>query len=154
MEAIFDTLFGNILVLLAIVGGIVGFIKDRNNKEKESTKPYSVPRPTQKPSGGGNLANHMEVTEEQTKSTVSTTSLREQFDASTHRAIEGGEHDAIAEGMVGKSSSSSNKNNRMRKQISNNLSKQGLVNGIIMSEVLGPPRAKRPYRSVLTERRK
>ncbi|WP_404453054.1 hypothetical protein LG329_02755 [Virgibacillus necropolis] len=149
MDAIFETIFGNILIILAIVGGIAGFIKDQKNKGSKSTKPYSTPKPTRTPSGGGHQANNEGVSTEQTYST----SMREQLDSTTHRAIEHGEHDALSNSNLGTPSKSSN-NNQMKKQIKGNLSKQGLVSGIIMSEVLGPPRAKKPYRSVLTDRRR
>ncbi|WP_077327053.1 hypothetical protein [Virgibacillus siamensis] len=40
-----------------------------------------------------------------------------------------------------------------KKRISNNLNKKGLVNGIIMAEILGKPRAMQPYRSIISKRR-
>src|SRR5690625_2236794 len=38
---------------------------------------------------------------------------------------------------------------RHKKRIRKNLTKKGLINGIIMSEVLGPPRARKPYQNIL-----
>lgn len=43
--------------------------------------------------------------------------------------------------------------NEMKKRVSGNLDGKGLVNGIIMAEVLGPPRAKQPYRSIVQRRK-
>lgn len=41
----------------------------------------------------------------------------------------------------------------MKKRVSGNLDGKGLVNGIIMAEVLGSPRAKKPYRSIVQRRK-
>lgn len=153
MEAIFDTVFGNILVLLAIVGGIVGFIKDRSKKEDQSRRPYTPPNPTPTPSVGYDVPSE-EKSYEVSVENQQTYRMEEQQDTNIHRAVKNGEHDAIAKSTLRKPSNGLNKNKRMKRQIKSNLSKQGLVNGVIMSEVLGSPRATKPYRSVITERRK
>src|SRR5690606_32233886 len=41
---------------------------------------------------------------------------------------------------------------KFKKDVKTSLNHKGLVNGIIMSEVLGPPRARKPFRSVIAER--
>ncbi len=41
----------------------------------------------------------------------------------------------------------------MKRRVSGNLDGKGLVNGIIMSEVLGSPRAKQPYRSIVQKKK-
>ncbi|MFD1066359.1 hypothetical protein [Oceanobacillus locisalsi] len=41
----------------------------------------------------------------------------------------------------------------MKRRVSGNLEGKGLVNGIIMAEVLGSPRAKKPYRSIIQKRK-
>ncbi|GAB4073408.1 hypothetical protein GCM10028778_09260 [Barrientosiimonas marina] len=41
----------------------------------------------------------------------------------------------------------------MRKEMRHNLTREGIVNGVIMSEVLGQPRALRPYRSQVAQRK-
>ena len=43
---------------------------------------------------------------------------------------------------------------RFKKDVKSGLNYKGLVNGIIMSEVLGSPRARKPYQSVTAERRR
>lgn len=52
-------------------------------------------------------------------------------------------------------SSSGNKNKmQFKRDVKSGLNREGLINGIIMSEVLGSPRARKPYRSVVSERKK
>ncbi|WP_042145992.1 hypothetical protein [Paucisalibacillus sp. EB02] len=46
------------------------------------------------------------------------------------------------------------KKEQFKKDVKTGLNYKGLVNGIIMSEVLGPPRARKPFRSVTVERSK
>lgn len=152
MEAIFDTVFGNILVLLAIVGGIVGFIKDRSKKETESSKHYPTPKPTRTPSGGYDVASEKRSYEISIENQQGNQMKEQQ--THTHRKIKNGKHDAIVKGAVGLPSNSSTKKNKMKRRVGKNLSKDGLVNAVIMSEVLGPPRATKPYRSIVEERRK
>jgi len=40
----------------------------------------------------------------------------------------------------------------VKKQMQNRLSRKGLIESVIMAEILGPPRARKPYKSVITER--
>lgn len=152
MEAIFDTLFGNILVLLAIIGGIAGFIKDKSGKGNETSKPYTSPQPVNTSSSGRYETGSEEIYTDSANYVSSSITRDEQPD--THRAVENGEHDALSGIKQRKLTPDSKKNSVMRKQISRNLTKQGLVNGIIMNEVIGPPRAMKPYRSITEQRRK
>src|SRR5699024_1500728 len=41
---------------------------------------------------------------------------------------------------------------KFKRQLQSNLEKKELINGIIMAEVLGPPRSRKPYQSVISER--
>src|SRR5699024_10950928 len=43
---------------------------------------------------------------------------------------------------------------QFKKDMKKNLTKQGLIDSIVMAEVLGPPRARKPYRSIIYERKK
>ncbi|WP_174613848.1 hypothetical protein [Virgibacillus ihumii] len=47
----------------------------------------------------------------------------------------------------------SDEQKQFKKRVRSNLNKKGLVNGIIMSEVLGKPRAMKPYNSVSSKKR-
>lgn len=152
MEAIFDTLFGNILVLLAIVGGILGFLKDKSAKEQDSHKPYTATSANPTPPVSENRTAFEEVSFESESYASSTITRDNQID--THHSVENGIHDALPNRKMNAPTQQSPKNSILRKQISNNLTKQGLLNGIIMNEVLGPPRATKPYNSVIGQRRK
>ncbi|WP_047981457.1 hypothetical protein [Ornithinibacillus contaminans] len=49
--------------------------------------------------------------------------------------------------------SGSGNQEQFKRQMKKRLSGEGFVYGVIMSEVLGPPRARKPYRNVLMERK-
>ncbi|WP_430785184.1 hypothetical protein VBD025_10460 [Virgibacillus flavescens] len=152
MEAIFDTLFGNILVLLAIVGGVLGFFKDKNAKEQDSNKPYAAPKANQTSQDREERTAYEEVPYESQSYASSTIARDEQTDTSD--SVEIGIHDALPNRKLNAPTQRTPKNSHLKKQISHNLTKQGLLNGIIMNEVLGPPRATKPYKSVTGQRRK
>ena len=42
---------------------------------------------------------------------------------------------------------------KFKRKVKSGLTKEGLLNSIVMAEVLGPPRAKKPYKSVIEERK-
>lgn len=163
MEGILDAIFGNFLVVLAIIGGIVGFLKDRSNKDKEEGhKPYQVPKPTATPSGGGNYQSQHETTTVQTNRTtleeqqeIQMQQLAERMNTDTTVSVGGRPNDMIIEKMNRRQGDNdSHEKKKMKKQVKRNLTGKGLVDGIIMAEVLGPPRAVKPYKSVIASRRK
>jgi hypothetical protein len=49
--------------------------------------------------------------------------------------------------------SSNNNQIQFKKDVKAGLNREGLIRGIIMSEVLGPPRARKPYQNIITERK-
>lgn len=46
------------------------------------------------------------------------------------------------------------KHKKFKKDFENSLSSKGLINSIVMAEVLGEPRAKNPYQSVISKRKR
>src|SRR5690625_809071 len=56
MEALLEAIFGNFMIVLIIIGGIVGFLKDKSEKGKQqknqSESPFETPNPTAAPSAG------------------------------------------------------------------------------------------------------
>ncbi|SDQ48851.1 hypothetical protein SAMN05216232_1790 [Virgibacillus subterraneus] len=154
-----------ILIILAIIGGLAGFLKDKSdtnsNKQKRTA---SSPRPSPAPFGGAGET----VSNNQPQSTVAKTSIEEQqqeqrerladrMNTDTQKALDERKHDAII------TDNSENREpdrelsaeqKRFKRRIKNNLNQKGLVNGVIMAEVLGSPRATKPYQSVVKQRRK
>ncbi|WP_188453619.1 hypothetical protein [Virgibacillus oceani] len=164
MEGIFDAIFGNFLVVLAIIGGIVGFLKDKskNDSDRDHNKPNRVPKPTATPSGGNYQSQHQsppvqtymntQTMEEQQEEQMQ--QLAERMNADRVQRADNRQHDAIIGSTLKKRSSFDAHNKmKMKKQVKRNLTGKGLTDGIIMAEVLGPPRAVKPYKSVIESRR-
>ncbi|WP_164668571.1 hypothetical protein [Virgibacillus doumboii] len=155
-----------IFVILAIIGGLAGFIKDKSdNNSGKPKRTFNTPKPSPTPSGGRNTTAHP-VTDYAGETVLNTASIEEQqeeqrnrlaerMQTPTHKAIPGGEHDALIGNTIKEPEKDlSAEQKRLRRRIKTNLNQKGLVNGIIMSEVLGPPRANKPYRSIVSQRRK
>ncbi|MBT2214503.1 hypothetical protein F3157_00290 [Virgibacillus dakarensis] len=151
-----------LLVILAIIGGVIGLFKDKST-DKTNKKPYQVPKPTATPSGRNYQAERSEpavhdnartstVIEEQRDNQIE--QLAEQINTSTREMQKKLSHDAIIGNTLRQPKNIDYQKAAMKKQVRKNLTRKGLVDGIIMAEVLGPPRSRKPYRSVISERTK
>ncbi|MDY0405533.1 hypothetical protein P5G51_009095 [Virgibacillus sp. 179-BFC.A HS] len=65
--------------------------------------------------------------------------------------LDANNHTALPFGKL-KQNNASERNQNLKKQMKKRITGNGLVGGIIMSEVLGSPRAMKPYRSVVARR--
>ncbi|MGY0692881.1 hypothetical protein ACW2QC_08830 [Virgibacillus sp. FSP13] len=152
-----------ILAILAIIGGAIGMFKDKTTETKHK-RPYQVPKPTATPSGG-NYQSRREAPAMQPKQVKNTASMEKQredqmkqladiMNTNTEQKADKQLHDAIIGNTIRKPGELSNRKSSLKKQVKKNLSNKGLIDGIIMAEVLGPPRAHKPYQSIISERRR
>ncbi|MFD2630868.1 hypothetical protein [Oceanobacillus kapialis] len=166
ISSILEAIFGNMFVILAIIAGIIGFFKEGSKKKEENTQ--NRPRQNTPPTQRSNSSNpRTSPSLEDTVSTIDASSIEEQQQnqldhlanryATAKRSAEN-----ISENLQRSSSlkerskeddhlSASQK--QFKRKLNRNLTKQGLANGVIMAEILGPPRAKKPYRTVVQERK-
>ncbi|MEN2765947.1 hypothetical protein [Ornithinibacillus xuwenensis] len=158
--------------IIFIIAGIIKAISGGNSeqKEKQQSKPKQpnhVPKPTATPSGGNTRTK--QTVYESTKAEVSIEEQKQQqmerlasrMNTDVRASKNNVNQKDIALGSVIQdeikhhdNQQSSYKKEQFKKQVKNRLNGEGLINGVIMSEVLGPPRARKPYRNVLTERRR
>ncbi|GGJ83379.1 hypothetical protein GCM10007063_02350 [Lentibacillus kapialis] len=154
-----------ILIILAIVASISGLFKDKSDTDTPvPQRKNNQSEPTPAPSGSGQTRSSTE-NETETQTTVSASSIEEQQDeqrkqlaermnTTKHQYTEQ-EHDAIISHKTRKSDTDlTDQQLKLRKNMNNNLTRSGLINGVIMSEVLGQSRAVKPYRSIITQRKK
>jgi hypothetical protein len=175
MEALLELIFGNFFIVLLIIVGILGFLRDSSAKQKEEerkrrsrpTKP--VPQASRNPqSSRDDSRTTVRDTLEKARETISSVSVEEQqkdqmeklADRFNTRANE--KLDEVQEGVTTAARNVlqeadkvdlSKEQEQIKKGVTQSLRGKGLINGIIMSEVLGPPRARKPYQSVIAERR-
>ncbi|MFD2046104.1 hypothetical protein ACFSTA_12025 [Ornithinibacillus salinisoli] len=172
MQEIFDFLAGNIIFVIIIIGAILRLLggSKENEQEKRGQNPRPrqnpEPRPTATPSGGQRQRNNQPV--KQNETAAQTISIEDQQQQQLERLAGrmNTSKDQSMDDLTGHSSNlgetfkqpkrniDSHKEENYRKQIKGNLSRNGLVNSVIMAEVLGSPRAKKPYRSVIADRKR
>ncbi|GIP61603.1 hypothetical protein J32TS6_01580 [Virgibacillus pantothenticus] len=168
MEELFEAIFGNAFIIFAVIAGIIGFFKDSFSSDKEEKSKHSKPTNRPVPPFGGETvkkpSNPMKR-QERARDSFSTASASEQKQQQMEQLAEqiGTNLQAPLKEFQQQAKSIQNKRDdetkhlhkqKLKRQVANNLTQEGLVNGIIMAEVLGKPRAKNPYRSILSNQMK
>ncbi|UOR12272.1 hypothetical protein [Halobacillus amylolyticus] len=159
MGDILELLFSNIVILAAVIGGIISFVSGLNKKEKEKSK---QPKQPSSPLSTSSQQPSTNQEPEQMKESASTSDgrMKEYYEEKQKRLDEIREYQK-KRGQRSTPSSQTNEeldqhaddeqagsvNKKSAFSHSNQWDKKRLADGIIMSEVLGPPRAHRPHRS-------
>lgn len=150
-------------IILAIIGGLVGIFNDKKfkkTKEPKGTIYNSSGSATE--TAGEIVTNDEDGQQGQSNSGGSIERQRldqrqrsaERMDTETQKEMRKRKHDSIIGGTnkVPENNLSA-KQKQFKKRIKRNVNREGLVNGIIMAEILGSPRATKPYRSVISQRK-
>ena len=135
IDAILEFLFSNLLLVFVLIGGIISFVQRLLGEEQKKTQKNPTMR---KPV----LTNEEPVFQ---KTQRSATIDKEERDIQGERAqAEKDEPDVPLQQEVEKEEI---QQYREEKQLPpfKKVNKQEVVNGIIWSEILGPPRAKKPH---------
>ena len=161
MEAFFDFIFGNIFLVAVIIGGIISWWQGlkKNDDEKETTRMPSGPlqSPTREPSlerepesytkktGEDRLKEYYESKKEKLEEISEDKGAEKTFtyetpnkDFHTTRMERFIPDEEKPDKPLGSIKSIKNKNRWDRKR---------LAEGMVMSEILGPPRAHKPHSS-------
>ncbi|WP_077621465.1 hypothetical protein [Sediminibacillus massiliensis] len=164
-----EDLIGLLVPLLAVAGWLFGLFNKQDEEGKEPGKPVrrhqSESRPVPKPEG--NMAEQ-EVKQKPKTSVETYTDAQNYYEKKVEKLAEiqdglskatdtlitkdsiGTEKDSKPQVQVKVQSGSKKPKLKVRK----NLSKKGLAESIVMAEVLGPPRAVKPYQDVIQQKRK
>lgn len=168
MEQLIQVIVDNLFIILIIISGIIGFLgKNRSENDEKEKRPqskrsrpgtassrrqtntrerYSERQPAENASSRTTLAEQHREQMEQLAGKLNTETKEALNDLSSDISQENSLREPAPE--------LSKKQEEFRGQIKRNLNREGLINGIIMSEVLGPPRAKRSFRREAAERRR
>ncbi|WP_163970038.1 hypothetical protein [Oceanobacillus halotolerans] len=179
MQGLLEAIFSNFFIIIVIIAGLLGFLRDnaaKGNKKQEQRprqqrpSPTRQPRPSRTPSGP-TQAKKVDSSPVDSSRQIQSTSIEQQREDQMKRLAdqiqtegkqdldEKVQNEAIQDIMQ------TNEDKRqkqqlteeqfqLKQQIKHNLTKKGLVNGIVMAEVLGPPRSRKPYQSIIHERNK
>lgn len=173
MEGLIDLIMNNIVIFVLIVGAIFKFFSGETNaggEDKKNTPPQTVQRnnpqiePVQPKTSPVFVGEVEEVEETETPEEIMSninTELKDQLERYQERMniktpesvetigeIAGEITDSIAQQLNSKGDQTNLNYEQFQKQMKGQLTKDGLIEGIIMAEILGPPRALKPYRSV------
>lgn len=163
-----DWIFENLFLVVIIISAIIGFFRNDSSKQKENNErkkpapPISRPLPPEREAQP--RAERKIYKGSRPDESISTISIEEQQKsqmerlASKYSSISAKGLDNLSDSPYKKSplkepkNESSENKRKMKQQVSGNLDAKGLINGVIMAEILGPPRAKKTYQSVVKDR--
>ncbi|WP_152656252.1 hypothetical protein [Oceanobacillus sp. CFH 90083] len=176
-----DWIFENLFLVIIIISGLIAFLGDSKKKQEEQKKKQSTPpnnptqaRQRQQPAAQRTRQQSTRTREqpraerrvyrEGERPDISAGSMEEQqkkqmerladrYRTSSQKDMENVEQ-RFKDLMIDRKGEEDNPGKaEMKKRVSGNLDGRGLVNGIIMAEVLGSPRAKKPYQSIIQRRK-
>lgn len=182
MEELIDIALKNPFLLILILGGLFSLFsgKSRDDQEEqeggqdqgqrrhqEQTAPEqqkTAPAPSRRaPSRTYEKRDHKQVEDIQ-QQVIETLSIEEQRKEQMERLsaqYRTNEHSGLSEKAkaadkkreIEVQNVSSSYNKHFKRDFKKSLTQKGLINSIVMAEVLGRPRAQRPYESVLIKRK-
>lgn len=176
MEELISALLKNPFLVLLLLGGLFSMFKGKSGQDKEEKqvprrqrsdgqqrkRPTSISdtiRKTMK-----TLEQEVQKSEQPQKKPVQTMSVEEHRKEQLQRLS----NQIASESSMHKESKSESQSihsktdkqsvdqshNEFKKVFKDNLTREGLTQSVIMAEVLGQPRSRQPYRSVVTNRMK
>ncbi|WP_047986326.1 hypothetical protein [Ornithinibacillus californiensis] len=164
MDGLIEVIGFAAVIIFGILKSLSGN-KTEQDQQRKPDRPNQVPKPTPTPSGGRSKPKQP-VYESNPSKVYAEEQQRKQMEQLASRMntqvnVSVGDISqqdlslgtAIQDEIKNHSLDATNENmEQFKKDVKTGLNSKGLVQGIIMSEVLGPPRARKPYRNVITER--
>jgi hypothetical protein len=176
MDQLLELFFGNLIIIIAIVGGILGLFQKRQHEKEKQAPKRQRPYPTHSPTPSGKVNPEAQTASQsrppveehhpikQMKDRAESYYEKQQALLKEKKAknnknsrIQGAEisqggniHDALKDSSDDTYKVNDKVDRRStRIDITRNLNKNGLAESVIMAEVLGSPRALKPYRSIV-----
>ncbi|MGM8213520.1 hypothetical protein ACLIBH_12155 [Virgibacillus sp. W0430] len=171
MEGFIDLITSNFILLFIIISGLISLFKNKSNQQQENKEPSNVPKTYPKEVE----TKQYKKVEERVQDTIQSLSTEEQREKQLERlkdqvrGMSRRESDQMTTSrndQAFQSTAVTHKNNQLltnkdkeadqtslQKQITGRLNQKGLVESIIMAEVLGPPRSVNPYRPRISNRK-
>lgn len=170
MEKLIEFIMSNLFLIIIIIAGIMSFLgnqqKEKQNEQKKKqgpqTRQSSIPPERKQAESRGQQLGRMSTesqapmksVEEQQQEQMER--LADQFQTETKERVDELTENVDMESALKEiqTDNSQQEKQQLKRQMRDNLKGKGLMSGIIMSEVLGPPRAIKPYRNVIHERKR
>lgn len=165
MDGLFEAILSNPFLILLILGGIFSLFGGKTDKAHQENK-QSSNRPTQTTQSYRRTdpIRNTQVNDHKTTN-INTMSIEEHREEQIERlkdqlhnndryeTLPSDDKNTLSEPKAIHHHEKSYQFNQFKKDMKRNLTKQGLVDSIVMAEVLGAPRARKPYRSIIYERK-
>lgn len=172
MESFFDFIVGNIFIIIIIVGAIINFLSKGKQEEKKQSRTPERPQPAvpdvreTKTYEKARETLHEVRKKIEREAEISTRSIeeqvQEQYDRlrSQYQTSQDLESDSLQpkyrqsglEKQV-EAQRTEEGNVRVNVNVDKKLTHKGLIESVIMAEVLGPPRALNPYQNIIMKRK-
>lgn len=168
MNGLIDLILENPFFLIILIGGIISLLKGKSEKVEEDQPATNRPKTAQaeNPFERSRQRERTRSAEKVRTEPISSKSIEElreeqmmrfsgQVDSEEDQEEKDTDKvsDRVRKEVVGKKITNRHKK-EFRNDFNQSLTKKGLVNSVIMAEVLGAPRARKPYETVITKRRK
>lgn len=170
MDELIDLIFSNPLFLILIIGGIISLFRGSSDQKNEQNQRTNRPKPV--PNQHTRTQPHRQRSEtrrvEPKQEAVHSISIEDQREKQLEQLTSRlGSQAADSEhsGLKNRPKIADQKRTaeiqslhnqkvkaEFKRKFKKNLSRSGLIDSVIMSEVLGAPRARKPYRSVVSKR--
>lgn len=174
MEELIEVVFRNPFLLILLVGGIFSLLKgkpEEDAKEEQSqrreapTFPETFPLPYEREQADQQFEVESseysidslsieEQREQQMQQLTAQYSMNDHKDEEEHSGLQDKAKLADLRREMDVQKIKAPYNKKFKKEFTKSLTKKGLVNSVIMAEVLGSPRALKPYQSVPSRRNK
>ncbi|WP_217586744.1 hypothetical protein [Lentibacillus saliphilus] len=160
MNELIELVSANFFIIVAVIIGLMGFLKDKTDKQEERKQP-SRSQTQRTPSGPNVEAQTMPTPKPESRQTEAELYKQSQREALAKRMnVNSSPVEYVEDVMPTRLQSRMNDNHaqdnvqqrELKKQLKSHLTGKGIINGIVMSEILGQPRALKPYRSVTKQR--
>lgn len=161
-----EDLLGYIIPLLAFIGLFFGKNNDKKEKppNRKTNEAPTIPESFPKEKENHTNSRNQETNENQTGPKAYYEQKQQQLEK-VNQQIDGSQlhanqitddevHDAIKNDGRSKVKIQKQKVRKTNLSIAKNVSKKGLAESVVMAEILGPPRALKPYRNVVHNRKK
>lgn len=170
VDELFKAILGNPFLLIIVIGGIVSLLKGKSgDKEKESQPAQRSPKPAPvaQPFDRQVQRNYNQTKDENKQEPIHTLSMEDQREKQIERlaghiqTTSEPEHSGLKNRPKVadarrleeiKQLASSYDQKKFKKDFKTSLTSKGLINSVVMAEVLGSPRSRKPYQSVIKNR--
>lgn len=163
MESFFDFIFGNIFIVVIIIAGIINFLNRGKQAEKEEQRKQQTPRPAPKQRQNRDRRPvRAERPVQQARQTIKTVEEKvtntfedqrqAQYDRLRSQYQTSGDNSHSVGIDKSKLQPIEEKVSKVNVSLDKKLTPEGLIESVIMAEVLGPPRAHNPYQNLVVKR--